>query len=172
MFDYLYKFNRNKTVLTNPIRTRFPAFPLIAASLALVLCTSSCYTMLKHPRVAPSEYDHEESMDAGCLSCHPSHDIWPPVPRPPRQPPWWLDHDWGNELETVPIRDGFRPTPGKIGDDPPVKMPSPPTGVKIPPGSTVKQKKDSGSSDANTKEDESKDRTIRPKKKKKKKETG
>jgi hypothetical protein len=118
--------------------------------------------------VATSEYDHEESMDEGCLSCHPYHDIWPPAPRPPRQPPWWLDHDWGNELETVPIRDGIRPGPGKIDQDPPVKIPLPPTGVKIPPGGTVKQKEDDGSSEGKTKKNDSKERTIRPKKKKKK----
>jgi hypothetical protein len=169
MFDFLYKFNRNKVVLTNRIHTCFTALPLIAATLALMLGSSSCYTLLKHPRVATSEYDHEESMDAGCLSCHDHYDIWPPVPRPPRQPPWWLDHDWGNELETVPIREGLRPTPGKIDEDPPLKIPLPPPGIKITPGSTIQKEKDSeGGSDSKTTKDDSKERTIHPKKKKKK----
>lgn len=170
MYHVLYKFNRFKAVLTNRIRNRFPAFPLIVAALALAVGASSCYTLLKHPYVPPSEYGGEDPEDVGCLSCHPGHYILPPDPRPPGPPPWWLDHPWGNELETVPIhrRDDIRPTPGKkYEDDPPVKIPGEPPGVKIQPGGTVKQKENSESKDN---EDETKDRTIRPKEKKKTKD--
>jgi hypothetical protein len=165
MFQLLYKFNRNKAVLTNRIRTHLVVFPLILAAVVVLCGTSSCYTILKHPRVTQLPYD-EDPMDVGCLSCH--DDIIHPPPRPIRPPPWWLDHEWGNELETVPIRPGLRPDKGKI-DDPPHKIPlDPPSGVKIRPGDPVKK------DDADNKKEkqDSKDRTIRPKKPKKKKEDG
>jgi len=175
MFHYLNKCNRYKGLLTNRIRGGFPVLFLIAAIAALLLGTSSCYTLLKHPRVAQTEYEHDENMDSGCLSCHDYYAIYPPAPRPPRLPPWWLDHEWGNELETVPIREGLRPTPGRIDDDPPIKMPlDPGGGIRIQPGDPMKKKEDSGTGKEKEKveENKSKERTLRPKKERKKKEDG
>lgn len=160
MFYYLYKFNRNKALLTNRIRTHLHVLSLIAVIVAVVLGSSSCYTILKHPQVEQLEY--ENPMDVGCLSCHdgPMH----PVTRPPAPAPWWLDHEWGNEMETRPIRPGIRPSQGKI-DETPIKIPVNPPETKIQPGGTVKMKQDK----SDEKKSKTKERTIRPKKSKKKK---
>jgi hypothetical protein len=163
MFHYLYKFNRNKALLTNRILAHFGVLVIIAAIVAVVLGSSSCYTILKHPQVEQLEY--ENPMDVGCMSCHeePMH----PITRPPAPPPWWLDHEWGNELETVPIREGLRPAPGRI-DDPPIKIPVDPPGIKVQPNNTIK----TNQSKSKQQHEKPKARKIRPKQKKKKKENG
>ncbi|MFH1755528.1 MAG: hypothetical protein ABIA59_07470 [Candidatus Latescibacterota bacterium] len=170
MFDFLYKCNRNKAGLTNRIHIHLLAAILIGAAGAVVLSTASCYTILKHPRVTEAGY--ESPSEYSCLSCHTSYELdmifHPPV-RPPSRQPWWIDHDWGNETETLPIREGIRPSPGKI-DDPPLKIKpiSGPSG-KIKTGDPVVEEK----SDDSKEKKESDDRSVRPKKpKKKKKDAG
>jgi hypothetical protein len=163
---------------------RFRALPIVfsaAGAFIVVLVFSSCYTLLKHPPLS-DVHDEQESLGQ-CANCHSEEDIWyyhHPSTRhfyiDSGYPswyyyydlPWWYDAYWPytdeNLPETVPIyRRSLRSTgdkqEGLIG--PPIQPPI----QAQPPQSPLKAKPKSKPEP--TEKQETKRKSIRPKKKKK-----
>jgi hypothetical protein len=157
-------------------RTRF--LPVLITGVALT-ATPACYTLLKHPKVKRVVY--EDVDDNRCSTCHSEQEVWgfhhPPNRTYPDsgydawwnyyEVPWWYNSYWYYDPDgpvTIPLPErqlrpgeekdlGTTTTGGGTGGTTRVKLPTSPSG-----GDTKTKAKND--------DNESKKRTVRPKKKK------
>ncbi|NIM19496.1 MAG: hypothetical protein GTO51_03845 [Candidatus Latescibacteria bacterium] len=154
----------------------------IFSVLILVLTVSSCYTILRHPRIA--EADYERPSGVRCITCHTEDEMWQfhrPSTRYIYYPgwqyyydtPWWYDSYWYHtdpvDPETVPLRwRSFRATRDKGGDSGirpgTLRGQTGNTKLKSPDDAENKEK----GSEGDKNKSKSDKRSIRPTKKKKK----
>jgi len=168
----MFSWEKGDSILPRKI----PYLHLLAAcALTTSLAVSSCYTLLKHPKVKRGAY--EEVSDNRCNGCHYEDELWA-YHHPPNHPsaypsgwaqyylvPWWYDAYWHFEPAegtTIPVparrirpdADDHLATPGGAIAAPVSNVTSPATAEGQP---------DKGKNDDSS----SKNRTVRPSSKKK-----
>jgi hypothetical protein len=165
--------------MTNRIHKTFLLLTTLTA-LLLILAASSCYTILRHPRIVEAGY--ERPSGGQCSTCHSDEEIWQfhhPHTRyyDPHFDgwqsfyylPWWYDDYWfyadSEDPETIPLlRRSLRPKESKRNDVEIFRDNTRPISGKEKYSSPVgndKEKKDS-------EKKSSEKRSVRPKRKKKK----
>ena len=164
--------------MTNRNRLATIIITVVGAGVFL-LTVSSCYTILRHPRIAQA--DHQRPENNRCFDCHTEDEVYGyhypvNIGRPPVDwhdtlyAPWWYDAYWSNDdTYGSRYRDTFRPGGNKsIGGNGGIRAIKPVPAETPPPSIRV----DDGRNDANKREKgetpDSDKRKLRPKKKKKK----
>jgi hypothetical protein len=149
-------------------------------AFAALLVLSSCYTILRHPRIAEADYERPESNR--CFDCHTDEEVYyfhypANLGRAPvywddaLYSPWWYNVYWSEEdTQATRYRDSLRPGgPKSIGSDgrirtiKPLPMEPPPANANVEPDQNQPEEKKKDEPPASEK------RQLRPEKKKKKK---
>ena len=172
--------NSKRGAMTN--RNRWGTAIITAAGAAvLLLAGSSCYTIIRHPRITQDD-SYQRPEHNRCFDCHTENEIYrfhhpANISRPPigwddsHYYPWWYDAYWSDDDSFgSQYRNTLRPTGGKaIGSDGQIRTVKPAGGETPPPNVKVE---DSRTKEAAKKEKEatpaSEKRKLRPKKKKQK----
>ena len=147
----------------------------------LLLALSSCYTILRHPRITRA--GHQRPDNNRCFDCHTDEEIYyyhqpMTLGRPPVDwddalyTPWWYDMYWSeDDPQGSRYRETFRPG-GLKSIGPAGRIRSITPSPVEPPQPSLKVETDQDDSDEKKKDDTpaSEKRQLRPEKKKKKKD--